>query len=423
MSDKQSSLYIRAKEEKTRLSFTQLTLYLMMLFPITTLLQVYIDAINRLLFGVTLLVMLIAIMYRLTKNTLIAGIIVLAQYFWTVAHTHFPLFNKNELFYYAFTIMLFFFVSNKKEMIDKLIVKSKTYIFFIVLLWCMLIAIAMPLPSSYPNGTAYFKPFGVNGFRSAPTALFVLTLILILVVYFKKRTYAFFSVFPMFVLFMGSSRTYFGVGVLLFAIVWYVLCDKSDKFFITIIPIAIVGFAVYQISGISEKVADTAYTDESYFDYWATITNGRSIFWKVDLKAFNNAPLLNRLFGSGLNFVYDVSGLWAHNDFVQLLMCLGYGGVIMYLFSYIHFIRAVLLKNKAKIAPIVFIMFILVWLVNAFFNMFYTYFCSCISYPFIAFALNKYFTEKNGESFFDKKPTLNEKRASKVKKQNSKYIR
>lgn len=417
-----SSIYIRNRDTNTRLTFTQMSLYFIMLFPITTLLQGYISVINKALFAATLIVMFIAIMYKANRATLVAGAITVAMHFLPAIRTSYPLYNTNDIFYFAFWIMLVFFVSNKKEVIDSLIEKSKNYIVGVITVWTILIAVAMVMPSSYPYSYLYFKPYGLSGFRSGPTALFILTLILVSIVYFKNKRYIFFSVFPMFVLFMGSSRTYFGVGILLFAIIWYVVCDKTDKFFITAVPIAIVGIIFYQVAGISDKVTETTtWSSDMYFDYWATLTNGRSIFWEADLDAFANTSLIRKLFGNSFNYVYNVNNsaigalIWAHNDFIQVLLTFGLFGVAFYIYSYVHLCRNVLFKNKTKIPILVFLLFFFVWLVNAFFNMFYTYFCSCISYPFIAFALNRYFSEKGDGQFFKTK--------DEEEKPKSKYIR
>lgn len=435
MSKKQKSIYIRDKSSG-RVTFTQLSLYLLILFPITTILQTYIDSINRLLFGATLIVVSLAVLSKFTTKLLFTGIVTLAELFWALAYSSLPFYNRNDPFYYLFMVLLFFFSSYRKDDIDALILKSKKFIIGTVSVWCLLIAFAMVLPSSYPYHNTYFKPYGLNGFRSAPTALFIMTFILVLMVYFKDKRFFYLSVFPMYVLFMGSSRTYFGVGVLLFAILWYVYCDKADKFFITIIPIAVVGILVYRMSGISIKVENTTYTSDSYFDYWGTVTNGRSIFWKVDLEEFFKTSFIKQLFGSGFNFIYDVNiiaigtPIWAHNDFIQMLLTYGYFGLFMYLYTIFSHIKTVLFKNKTKIPVVVIVLLVLVWLVNAFFNMFFTYFCSCISFPFISFALNKYFSEKGSGQYFEAIPK--EKKSKKrrrspnaqlTERPKSKYIR
>lgn len=423
MADNQSSIYIKQKVTQSRVTFTQLSLYLIMLFPITTLMQGYIDFINRLLFGLTFIVLLIAILYKATRQTLYMGVVVASMCIIALLQTDFPLYNRNEPFYFLFWVMLVFFLNNKKEIVDDLLINNEKYIKGIIIIWSALIAFAMIMPSSYPYSYLYFKPYGLNGFRSAPTALFILTLILIATVYYKNKRYAFYSFFPMFVLFMGSSRTYFGVGILLFAILWYVICDKTDKFFITAIPVAIVVVIVFQFSGISHKVEETTWSEGMYFDYWATLTNGRSIFWEYDLKGFMDYPFLKKLFGGGYNVVYRINAakvntaIWAHNDFIQLLLCYGITGIGVYLYSYYYLCKNLLYKNTRKIPFIVFFLFLFVWLANASFNMFYTYFCSCLSYPLIAFALNRYFVQKGDGQFFEK---TKDKKASRPK---SKYIK
>ena len=156
-------------------------------------------------------------------------------------------------------------------------------------------------------------------------------------------------------------------------------------------------------SAMADKFTAVTYTSNSYFDFWGTITSGRSIFWKADLEAFCNSGVFHKIFGNGLNLVYKINEkafggfVWAHNDFIQCLISHGVLGLGLYLYIILSQLSQ-LKKNpygKKLYIPIVCCFF--VWFFNAMFNMFYTYFCSVLSLPFLVCAI------QNGKRKFDLK--------------------
>ena len=58
--------------------------------------------------------------------------------------------------------------------------------------------------------------------------------------------------------------------------------------------------------------------------------NGRFEIWEEIFKAFNQGPLLNKLFGYGLNFSVNITEYSAHCDYIEILSAFGIVGFILF---------------------------------------------------------------------------------------------
>ena len=89
--------------------------------------------------------------------------------------------------------------------------------------------------------------------------------------------------------------------------------------------------------------------------------------------------------------------LWAHNDYIQILSDYGILGIFIYI-GLMKMLIQKTLKGKVK-SRFIIIVLIILWAFNAFFNMFYTYFCALLSYPYFILLLRYNILEnvKNGE--------------------------
>ena len=154
--------------------------------------------------------------------------------------------------------------------------------------------------------------------------------------------------------------------------------------FIVGIPIIIVFYFITINSAIGDKFISASYTSNSYFDFWGTITSGRTVFWEIDINAFKGLPLWNRIVGNGYNFVFYVNersghgDIWAHNDIINILMNFGYIGVIVYLYAFVRLVMPFFKTNRYRIAKYGFLFMVFF---NSMMNMSYTYLCAFISYP------------------------------------------
>lgn len=246
----------------------------------------------------------------------------------------------------------------------------------------------MLLPSSYEGG--YFESFTGNSARTCPVAVFLLTLILVAVKIYKRKQYLYFAFFPMYCFFMGDSRTYLAVGLMLGIIVLYFYFDSKRNFYYMLIPAGVVVTVILMASSVMTRftsAVDASNSLSQYYDFWGVATSGRSVFWVDMLNAYWNSDNAHRAFGCGFHFVYTVRNFWAHNDFVQLLLTFGIVGLITYLWTIRGLVKKFLV-NRTRYPKFIVVLAVMVWLFNCFFNMFYVYMCALLAYPIMLIAID-----------------------------------
>lgn len=361
-------------------------------FPLTTLFQSYFEGINKVIFG--LLIFLLLLKYRKVRKSIILVVIILSiVYVFTIYKTGTIPYNINELFYFPFAILYLIYMGNHIRQVQDYLALDKKYIKNIICIWTILVIISFFIPSSYTiewGEARYFGSYCQSIWRLAPTCIFILTFSIIGITFYKERKYIIFSVVPFICLLAGGSRTYMLVGIILLIIAWYYYLDSKTKWYLSIIPFLTILVLIILNSSMVDKIAATTFSANSYFDFWGTLTSGRSIFWEADINSFFQSNFINKLVGQGFNAIYEINWqafggkVWAHNDFIQCLISHGILGLGIYLYSIVS-LYTIVWKRKKDFFPKFAI--ILVWFVNAMFNMFYTYFCSILSFPFLIIAV------------------------------------
>lgn len=376
-----------------------------LLFAITTLLQNVpgLFAINQILFFVIFSCMLMLLL-RMKYNYIhiIVLLALILNYSIAILNSNDLLVYVNNLFYFIFWAMYCFFCSRNINNIINFFKEEKNYIKSVIWIWSIIVVISMFFPSSYSvawGGYVYFGSFSGGPFRLLPSVLLLLAIIYAYMQINNDKSIIIFTIVPLLSTFISGSRTYFGVIGILTLMIWYSFCKNKKKFWFSIIPFGLLLLAAFLRSSIYNKFLATTYTETSHFDYFGTVSNGRSIFWAVDLDAFRTSGFFNQLFGNGFNFVYDINSdkignaLWAHNDFINILLNFGYLGLLIYFLSFFKLSKLIINKSKK---PVLFTLFILIWLINAMFNMVYTYMCATLAIPFILIGV--YFENKDKHS-------------------------
>lgn len=376
-----------------RVTLLDLYLGVICLFPIATMLKDG-GVLNKLLFAL-LLVLHICIFFSgpIKKRTLLCLILLIFNYIFMLCSTKFPLGNYNLLAYFPFFLLYTYFMCDNRERVIRWFSRNRRFVSAIMMVWSVLAGISVFVPGCYQvreGGRLYFGSFCKDIFRLGPSAVFIQILtILSLALHGKKRGIGY-MILPMYCYLMGSSRTYLVIGFLLLVIAWYMVCSKKAVFWGTILPLSLLMLLLVTISAMGDKIAYTL-DDTQYGDFWFRITSSRSRLWTQYLKAWMDVPIQNKLFGNDLEFTYDVAQRWAHNDFIELLCSFGILGLLQYLYA----VRLLYKRSYGGVRMPFFVRMCvwLVWLFNAFFNMHYVYFCTMLSYPFLLFAMNRYFAK------------------------------
>lgn len=375
-------------------TFTELIFKGFLLFSIFTVVQGVpgFDSVNR----IWIAMMSIAIVFRMlqykyTVTEFLVLLLTIVIHLIALMFTDFPLVHTNVLFYLLLWVVLYLFFAKGKNKIIATMESSSQYIDGILWIWTILVGISAFMPSSYKDN--YFFSFCDSSFRLMPTTLMIMGLSMYRAISAKSAKYYWFLLLPTYAGLMNQSRTYFGVYFCFLVMFAYMQFNNKKMFYAVIIPVASIFVTLSAIAGIGDKFEAVQYTNTSYFDYWGTITNGRTIFWEMDLKAFFALPFWQQFVGNGFNFVYDVNAagfakIWAHNDIINLLMNFGYIGVWIYLWVFFE-MNNVYLRGNDRIPLLVRVLFHIAVFINSMWNMSYTYTCAVIAYPLILCAINK----------------------------------
>lgn len=378
---------------RIRTSFTEMTINALLLFSVFTVLQgiPFLQNINKLWLILSVAILTIDLSRcRYNKFDVTAIFLAVILHIAALFFTRFPIENGNVLFYFALWVMVYLFFDKRKAKVLKLLEIRNQYINALLWLWTLIVGVSAFFPSSYIDN--YFISFTESSFRLMPTVLIITAISMYMSISRNNRIYEFFLIVPTYSAFMNQSRTYFGVYFIFLLMYMYMRFRSKKAFYIMLIPIVSMIVGIMTLSGIMDKIVATQYNEKSYFDFWGTITSGRTVFWKWDIEAFLALPFWQQFVGNGFNFVYDVNGanmsrIWAHNDIINLLMNFGYIGVAIYLWSYFKLTRTYMPKG-ANIPFPVRAMFHGAVFINSMMNMSYTYLCAMISYPLFLCAIS-----------------------------------
>lgn len=330
--------------------------------------------------------------YRYTPNEFIMLMITVVIHLVALYFTEFPLFHVNMLFYLLLWVLMYLFAAKSRHQILGILRQSDLFICGVLTAWTGIVGISIFLPSSYEG--IYFYSFTDSSFRLMPTVLIIQALAMYMSVTRHNRRYELFLIVPTYAAFMNSSRTYFAVYVLFLFLYVYMRCKNRRTFYFIMIPLVVVMVLLMAVSGIADKIIERLTAKSSFFDYWGVLTSGRTYFWRWDLEAFFALPVWQQFVGNGYNFAYDVTaqhfstGIWAHNDIINLLMNFGYIGVAVYLWAYVRLVKAYMPKSSRIPGMVRFLFHGAVWF-NSMFNMSYTYLCAMISYPIFLFVISE----------------------------------
>lgn len=366
----------------------------------------YIKIVNQLTFALLAIMCLgyICLNGSIKKKNLIFLLIIFILVILGLYNTNGKLDNPNVPMYYAFWFIYSLTILNDIDGWKETILQNRRFVSFSTKLWCVLIGICMFLPVCYTHkdGTTGFIAFtGVEvasgGNRLCPIALLMLTMIYLCINIYEEKKMIVYSIPCIYTFFMGGSRTYFAVGCALAVLLLYDFFPKKRYFYMTIVPIIILGLLLMNVSAMGSRIEGNTWTQDSYGDYWYVLTSGRSVFWVKMLTAFSNQNLFHKLLGNGHNFTILAGGHWAHNDYIEILCTYGIVGLMCYLKSVYDIFKKIL--HDANVKIIVWGIAIFIWMFNAFFNMFYTYLCAELALPFMLLAIRykymKIVMEKN----------------------------
>lgn len=371
-------------------------LRILSLLPIATLFQGFpaLSSVNKLLIAVSVLLPFFA--FFLLRMSVMAWMQLLLTMCLTVIALMFTreaLFNANMPVYLLFFVLLLVLVSEQGNTLRGQLAKDVRWYRAICVIWCLLVVVSLPMAISYDKD-GFFTSYTGNSFRTDPAALLILTYLILLVRCDSEHRLSsvLMSFVPLYCGLMGASRTYFFVILLTYVVFLRCVIKTRKAFVVCMLFGFIVMIPIVFMSNIGQRminsVSDAA---NGYYGFWATITSGRSRFWTHDLQGFFDLSFINQLIGAGFNQVFIFNkelgtAIWAHNDFLNILITNGYVGLFVYVFTVYRLFRFYC-RSQADLKSHFLLIILSIWFFNAFFNMVYTYTCAAVALAILPLVL------------------------------------
>ena len=266
--------------------------------------------------------------------------------------------NINDALYWLATMLVLYNLQNEK-FCSKLYMELHRYrIFGIIVMACnsAIILLGLNNPACYNStwGKAYYTCYAYSNHVFASTCCLCLCLLLAFTKDIKSDIVKIFFMLPASLGILQSGSRTFIIPLLIIWAFFYLKRVKSRNFKIIAFPIAMLtGIKFFLQSGMYQKfINPNTYVLTTGL---SKFSSGRDIFWLIDINAYFNMNFINKILGSGFDFPYYVNEtqysmrIWAHNDFIDLLLSLGVMGVILYFGAFMKDIKKMKQKKKLYI--------------------------------------------------------------------------
>ena len=288
--------------------------------------------------------------------------------------------NLTDAIYWLTTMLLFSMVV-KKENRDRLIEeiwRQKTFIIVILTICSILLVVGLFDGRCYARswGGRYYTGYTVSEHTLCSGCCMVMAFILFFMKRRKHKTYDFAFFLPTAAAIMASGARIFMIPLVFVFAIYYIYYIKSFSWKILLAPVVVLTAVYFFLrSGMASKflfVQGNTYISNTVA---GQLTSGRVDFWRIDIKAYIDLPIIKKIFGAGFDYVYSVNrasygmNIWAHNDIIDLLLSGGLIGVCLYMFEVGHFIKTLNRQFHRTLVRIIFSSYIMMPLIlNGFFG-------------------------------------------------------
>ncbi len=413
-------MIVESNKKNSKNFIISVLLFILIQYPLSSMLKVYIGPLNVVLTGLCFLLFIaFYFKYNIRKIELLLLCYIGLTFVQNLILWGVHYYENNMLFYLPFLILYFCFFARNSSVVLQFFKEHKLYINFVLIVWNAIVLISFFIPSCYvyEGETLGFVSFAGTTFLLSSIAILVCAFLIFQFCMYRNKIYLLAMIIPSLCILLGTTRTYLVVLICAWMITIYVSINNKKKFLPAVIVGSIIFIAIILVSPIKNKFLDTSNRSEELdMDPLEAFTSGRSVFWEYDFKQIISNNILRITFGNGVNYLFYLNKakfhnpLWAHNDFIQLLGDYGIFGLIIYFYMFKYLIKSMIgdTKNIKKIMGIL----LLMWIFNAFFNMFYTYFCATLSFPIFLLCIKYDFENRNKDNMEelnkDEKNTIND---------------
>ena len=291
------------------------------------------------------------LLYRLLcpiykKSASYLGIVVVIGA-WTTIYSENVGQNSNDYIYFVTAVLWLLFMSNSENYhsfyaaakSNAKLTNASLIISYLVILISMLTKSGF----AYQWGsTPYFV--GLAGTQHAmASSMCLLTAIFLL--FSRERKFSWWDLailmFGVYVVFETGARTFIiPIGILIFYYIKHNIKSLNARTVVYAIG-TICAIYMVQHSSMLDKFGFVSSGGNMATNAIDGFTSGRSLFWIVDLKAFASGNIVQVMLGRGFDYVYRLNAqmvnqkIWAHDDFIHLLL----GGGVLAFGLYISVIR------------------------------------------------------------------------------------
>jgi len=377
------NIYKKQKKDNTLL-YTLYT-YFLLFSPVLIALDRFIKISGTLLTGIPFILGILIIIQE-KKHILKYSIITLLFMISVIINQDFI--NGFETFKPLIIFLISIDLCESKAFLDilkRIFIKFKKEILIILIIIVGLNLLMLILPFGY--STIDTETWGLDaymGLYSSPhQAAYRLSALIVFIAYMytidnnKKILISIIGIITTILLLKTGARTPTIIGC--FLIMFMLYSKRKELFEITkkyiikyktkakiILPILII-IAIYLIlnSAFIQKMVNLSAQ---------TFDSGRAMLREAELNYFLKSNIKNILFGNSLNTIYTVNQLtigariWCHNDFMQILLQFGVLMLLVYMYSYIKFIKHQKKELNNKKTKIIFYIITILFLFVSFYN-------------------------------------------------------
>lgn len=289
--------------------------------------------------------------------------------------------NINDFIYFATTSLWLIFLAKyeNRSLFYKAAINNKTITKLILLISYAAVLIPLLTKTGFAyqwGSTPYFVGFAGTQHAMA-SSMCLLTAIYLLISLESKFSWWNLAVimFGAYVVFETGARTFIiPIAILLFYYIHHNIKDMNLKTIVYAVGVIAVLYLI-QNSSMLDKFSFVSSGGNMAANALDGFTSGRSLFWTVDLNAFSEGNIIQIFLGRGFDYVYDLNAstvnqrIWAHNDFIHLLLGGGLFAFGLYINIIYRFFKK-MFKDQGRLNKLMLVIYLLF---PAFINGFFMY--------------------------------------------------
>lgn len=284
----------------------------------------------------------------------------------------------NDLIYFCTGILWILFMSHERNRagVYKAFLANQRITGIILIASYASIILPFFVSSGYSLEWGKYYYVGFAGVQHT-LASSVCTVSAVFLLYLSRRRfnwiYLFVLLISVYAVFESGARTFIiPIGILVYYYIRSNVKNITNKVVVYSVG-CMAGVYILLNSSILDKFAFVVSGANMSSNVLEGFTSGRSLFWSVDLNAFIKGNILEILFGRGFDYVYALNlrevqqEIWAHNDFIHLLVGGGINFTLLYIGAILFFFKRNIAQKKTIDKWLIMVYLLFPALINGFF--------------------------------------------------------